>query len=126
MTNIQITVDVDDADAIGRAIKVLSLINGEVTPAETTVDEAAAKKAAAKKVAAKKAAAKKADAEKAETDAEESTEDDLSVEDVRKALKAYSALEGKPAAIKILTDHGAASIGELDAVEYASVITATE
>ncbi len=70
----------------------------------------------------KKARAKAAkDAEKVEADdAPTHTRDE-----VRAKLKEYAALEGKEAAIKILKDHGAASIGELDKAQFDAVVKAT-
>ena len=44
------------------------------------------------------------------------------VEDVRTKLKEYAALEGKSAAIQILNDAGAASVGELDEGKFQDVI----
>ena len=104
----------------------------------------AKKKAEAEAEAKKKAdaeAKKKADAEakkKAEEEAAAEAEaDDLGLddtssgeieevtytrEDVRKALKDYADLEGRDAAIKVLKDHGAASMGELKEEHYPSVM----
>lgn len=48
------------------------------------------------------------------------------IEDVRKALKEYASIEGKPAAIQILKDNGASSIGELKEKKFASVIAACD
>ena len=47
-------------------------------------------------------------------------------EDVRAKLKAFAAIDGKEAAIKILNDHGAASISELDEDKFAEVIEACD
>ncbi len=81
---------------------------GEGVELTETDDEPApkAKKAAAKK-AAKKAAAKEGP----------------SIEEVRKTLKDYAAIEGKAAAIEILNETGgAASVGELEEDKYQDVI----
>lgn len=79
------------------------------------------------KAAAAPAAAKangKAEDPPAETKAEEPASDGPSRDDVRAALKDFSAIEGKPAAVKILKEHGAASISELAEDKFASVIAA--
>jgi hypothetical protein len=65
-----------------------------------------------KKSGGKKAAAKKADG--------------LGVDEVRKRLKALANIDGSKVAIKILKDHGAASIGELDEDKYADIIAAVD
>lgn len=46
-------------------------------------------------------------------------------DEVRKILKEYAKIEGKDAAIKIINDHGAESIAEIDADKYQSVVDAT-
>lgn len=102
--------------------------------AKKKADEKKAADAAARKKAEEEAAARKA-AEEAEAAAatddagldDEPTGDDAptySREDVRKALKDYSALEGKDAAIKILKDHGASSMSELKEEDFAKVMKA--
>ncbi len=77
------------------------------------------------KPAAKKGTAKKADEKPAVTAADDNaTEPGVDRDAVRATLKQYAALEGKDAAIKILKDHDAPSIGELAEEHFAAVIAA--
>ncbi len=118
----------------------------KVTPADTELEEAnaiarqsaldAQKAEVAKSAAAAKAKAKAlADAsaaEKAELDRlQAAAEADVttittgkapSIDDVRSALKGYAAIEGNPAAMKMLADFDAKSVSELGADKYADFI----
>lgn len=91
-------------------------------------DEKAKKEAAAAEAKAAKAKRDAEEAEEAEAAAAKKAEEDagpkLTLEEVRAKLKEYAAIEGKDAAIKILKDHGAASISELDEAKYADVVAA--
>ncbi len=92
-------------DALATAINAAEGVDAE------TDEPKLPKKAAAKKAAAKKAAEKEGP----------------TVEEVRKTLKEYAAIEGKAAAIEILNETGgAASVGELDAEKYQAVIDKCE
>jgi hypothetical protein len=87
----------------------------------------AAAPAEAKSKPADKKADKKADkpaAKKEEPAEEPAAPDGPSRDEVRAKLKEYAALEGKEAAIQILKDNGAASIGELDEAKFADVMKA--
>lgn len=64
-----------------------------------------------------------ADDELGPDDPEEETPS-YTVDDVRKALKAFAAKMGKPAALKILKDHSAAAITEIKEEDYPSVMKA--
>ena len=80
-----------------------------------------------KTTAKKKPAAKPAAEKKDPPPSDDLLEDEgLTREQVKTALKGYAALEGKEEAIKILKDHGASSIGELDSEHFQAVIDATE
>ena len=126
------------------ADKILALVKdgGVEDQSDATVDdtskedEAAAKKAAAAEKRKKAAAAKKkAEAEAAAAEEEEDVDDGLGLDDdddddaptreqVRDALKEYAGVEGKAAAIAILNDNGAKSMGELDEGNFQAVIDA--
>ena len=122
------------------ADKILALVEAGLS--ETAVvedeapeeDDAAAKKKAAAEKRKKAAAAKKAKEEaEAKAAEEEEVDDGLGLDDddaaptreeVRDALKEYAGVEGKAAAIKILNDNGAKSMGELDEGNFQAVIDA--
>lgn len=123
------------------ADKILALVEAGLS--ETAVvedeapeeDDAAAKKKAAAEKRKKAAAAKKAKEEaEAKAAEEEEVDDGLGLDDdeapaptreeVRDALKEYAGIEGKAAAIKILNDNGAKSMGELDEGNFQAVIDA--
>ncbi len=87
---------------------------GEVAVASDKKETAAEKK---KRLVAEKKAA--------EAEAEDEGSG-VTRDDVRAKLKEYAALEGKDAAIGILKDNGAASIGELDEASFDAVIAACE
>lgn len=104
---------------------------------EADAELAAREEAEAKKAAAaakrKEAAAKKKAEEEAAAAAAEEEEDDSGLdeepsgptrEEVRKALKEYSAIEGKEAAIQILKDNGASSMSELSEDKFEAVLKA--
>lgn len=125
---ITLTLDTENSSDIDSAMDLLASITGGTTGTssdaggDTEADDTAAKKkataekrkaAAAKKKAAEEKAAEEAAAEAGPTRVE-----------VRTALKEYAALEGKEAAIQILKDNGAASIGELDEDSFGAVIDA--
>lgn len=114
-----------------------ALINTESKPYTTDDDnedeETAAekKKRIAKEKRDAKKAKEKAEAEDDEDEDEDETEnekDESSVtrDQVRAALKDYAAIEGKPAAIKILHDHGAKTMSELADNKFADVIEACD
>ena len=107
MTEITIKVSIDPEDR-GRIDALIVALGGKKGKAP-----------AAKKAPGKKAA-----------EAEKPAEDDAPAgperADVRAKLKEHAALEGKEAAIKILNDHGASSITELEESEFAAVIAACE
>ena len=107
--------------------------------------EAEAKKAAAATKRAKTMADKKAAKEAAEAEADDDDDDGLgddglgdddddfgddvpapTLGDVRKAMRAKADADGKPAALKILSDLGASSLGELKEEDYAAAIAAAE
>ncbi len=138
-----LTIESSNLTDINSALEVLNLLAG--TPegdtcsapdtgtsdadTDTDAEDAAADKKAAAATKRKAAREKKKvaeEAEKAEEEAAAETKESSgpSRDDVRKALKEYAALEGKTAAIQILTDNGAASIGELDEANYADIIEA--
>lgn len=118
MTDITVNVSIDpeDRDRIDALIAALGDKKGK----------APAKKAAAKKPAAEKpAASEHVDGTEDKPAADDAPEGPTRGE-VRTKLKEHAALEGKEAAIKILNDHGAASITELDESEFAAVIAACD
>lgn len=107
---------VDDEGEVHGAVE--RIFGGEVAPKET----AAEKK---QRLAEEKRAAKAAKEEETATAVDdEPDEPGITRDEVRGKLKEYAALEGKEAAIAILKDHGAASIGELDESKFAAVIEA--
>ncbi len=128
--NTTISFDPTNPDEVAAAAATIALFMGD--SAGQVEDDAAEKKKKAaaekkKKAAAEKkkkaeeeAAAKKA-AEEEEAAASESKYDR---DQVRQALKDHAALEGKDAAIQILKDNGAASIGELAEDKFEDVMTA--
>ncbi len=125
---INITMGLSDADRELLGSLRDALVNAAACMPDATTKTAptAAEKKAMKALnvaAAKQAAEAEADTAEAETDA--GTDDSgLSREDVRMALKEYAALEGKPAAIQILKDAGANSVGELAEDKFADVVAA--
>ena len=112
MSKIEIGFDGETIAVLKEAVVAMETLatalgDREVEETEETeeADEPEAKPA--KKKAAKKKAAKKGP----------------TVEEVRKTLKDYAAIEGKDAAIEILNETGgAASVGELDEDKYQAVI----
>lgn len=116
----QVTLTFDLGDDKDQIIAMVErAFGGEAAaPAKPATETAAAKK---KRLAAEKAAAE--ETTEAET-VEEAPASEHSRDDVRAKLKEYAALEGKEAAIQILKDNGAASIGELDEAKFASVMEA--
>lgn len=48
------------------------------------------------------------------------------LEDVRNALKSYATRKGRPAAIKLIKDNGAAAVGDLEPETYPIIMTAIE
>lgn len=112
-------------------VKVTAVV--EEAEADTSEeDAAAAKKAEAAKKRKAAAAKKKAEAEAAAAE-EEEIDDGLGLDDeddaptreqVRDALKEYAGVEGKAAAIAILNDNGAKSMGELDEGNFQAVLDA--
>ena len=110
MTKIILEVDTQDPVAVADVIVVLEgFMNADAVPVK-------AAKPVAKKAAAKKATTKKTEPEP-ESESTGPTRDE-----VRTKLKEFSVLEGKEAAIQILKDHGAASIGELDEEHFVAVM----
>lgn len=105
--------------------------------AEAEVIEAAKKAEAAEKRKAAAAAKKKAEEEaaaKAAEEKEDEAEDDFADldgddekvwgrEEVRSKMKEYAALEGKKAAIDLLHEHEAESIGALDEKHFPAIMT---
>ncbi len=65
-------------------------------------------------------------AAKAKEPEPEPEEKEVTREDVRAALKKYMGQYSKEAAIKILQDHGAASVGKLDEDRFGDVMEACE
>ena len=113
--------------------------------AEAEAKKAAAATKRAKTMADKKAAKEAAEAEAAEAEADDDDDDGLgddglgdddddfgddvpapTLGDVRKAMRAKADADGKPAALKILSDLGASSLGELKEEDYAAAIAAAE
>lgn len=113
---ISVKLPVPEALKVMAVLEAIGLEMGDVT-ADEEVKPAADKKAA---TAAQKKAATAAK-KKAE---EEAAPEGPTRDDVRTALKEYAALEGKDAAIQILKDNGAASIGELDEDKFQTAIDA--
>lgn len=117
--------------------ELTKMIGALVAAAEKieTAKAAAPKETKATK-APKETKATKAEAPKEEEDVTEATaseEDDfgdveakpsLTRDQVLAQLKKYAALEGKPAAVKILKDHGAKNIAELDEAQFQKVFDA--
>lgn len=123
----KITFELDtmDAQEVSDAIDRIHRLMGWDNPA---MDVAVPEKVAAKpktKPKATKAADKKTEPAKEEvTDPAKGDGPDLKT--VREALKGYAAIEGREAAIAILTKHGSATIGELAEDKYADVLKAVE
>lgn len=99
----------------------------EALNANTEALKASGTKKTTKKTTTKKAAATKP--AEAEAPGDDGLDDDApsgpTREDVKNALKEYAALEGKSAAIGILKENGASSIGELAEDKFQAVIDAT-
>lgn len=123
----QVTVTFDPTEA-EEVVKAVQAIGAAAVGANEPSKAAEDKKPAAKKAADKKPAAKKAEEKPADDDGlgDDDAPSGPSREDVRAKLKEYAALEGKDAAIAILKDNGAASIGELDEDKFQDVIDACE
>ena len=122
-------VDVDSPGEIADAIAVLTAFGIALHPDKPAegkkVATAAEKKKAVLERHGRSSAAKVA-AVKAEAETEEDMGSAIDREEVRAALKAHAAIEGKDAAIAILKDHGSPSIGELAEEHFAAVIEACE
>jgi membrane protein involved in colicin uptake len=122
-------------------------VEEEEVEEEEEIDDEAEKKAAAaakRKAALVKKKAADAKAEAAAADAEEKAAQDIrdaddaglgdeeeddtpsgpTREDVRAALKKYAKLEGQPAAVQLLKDAGAVTMGELEEAKFQEVIDA--
>ena len=137
-----LTFDPLNEKEMGEAHAILTILGADQgttgTLAVTTSTPAAEEKAAADKkptAAEKKAEAdakKKADEEKAQKEADEKAAAEAAAapkftrDEVRQKLKEYAALAGKPAAIKLLKDNGADSIGELDEAAFEKVMEACD
>ncbi len=110
MTEIEVGFDEETAALVAEATVALvalaaALVDSEVEGTEEKEPAPKAKKAAKKKAA----------------------KEGPSIEEVRKTLKDYAAIEGKTAAIEILNETGgAASVGELDEAKYQAVIDKCE
>jgi len=118
MANIYLLVDTGDASSVEEAV---SFLQGLGETAEKATKPAA--KPTTKKTAAKKPTAQKEEPAP-EAEAEETDGPGVTRDQVRDALKSYAAIEGKDAAIAILKDHGASSLGELDEAKFADVFEA--
>lgn len=119
-----------DAEAAAEEKKKAAAEKRKKAAAEKKAKEEAA--AAEKKAKGEAEAKAKAEAEADEDDGlglDDEDEDDgetYTQEDVKKALQAYMKIEGKPAAIKIMKDHGASNLTAIKEEDYASVIRAAK
>lgn len=131
-----LTVDTSSQDDIKAASDVLRALMADNS---NKADDAAREKEQAKRTAASKPKAStskpkpKKEAETVEDTAPEAPDEDAEKEEkgitrdeVRAALKAYSKVEGQDAAIKILKDHDASSLGELSEDNFQSVYDAAQ
>lgn len=102
---------------------MLKEIKKGIVPSSSSTEEK-------KPVTKPKAEEKKPDPKPEEDDddmgLDDDDDDEPTIEQVRTALKAYRDVEGKDAAIKILKDHGASSMGDLKSDKYAEVLAAAK
>lgn len=121
---ITITLDEEAVTVIADAVaeRIAELVDAGEEPEEKTKPKAKPKTKPKTKPKAK-------EPEPADDDDDDDAGDDddgPTLEEVRKALKEYAAIEGKEAAIQILKDHGASSMSELDEEHYADVVAACD
>jgi hypothetical protein len=101
--------------------KLLNKVNGE------TEEAPEAEEKPAKKKPAKKKAKKEEPKEEPEDETEEIDEDDLTIDHVKEALRAYAADHGKPAAKKVMKEvAGVSKMDDIPEDKFADVILATE
>jgi len=125
----QAAIDKAAADAKAKSVADAKAKNqADAAAAKAKADAEAKEKAEAEAAAQAEADAKAAADKAAEDDFLDGPADEpakvYTIEDVRTALKAYSAKHDKAKAIQILKDNGAATIGDLAAEKYAIVIAA--